>query len=128
MTENDLAIKIFKIGLKIHRSLGPGLLESVYEECFCIELKKEKIQYKVQEKIPIYYDGEKLKTYFIADLIIEDKLIIELKSIQEFNDVHFAQVINYLKITNIKLGLLINFNVPLFKNGFKRIILGDLNE
>ena len=127
MTENDLARKAFNIGLKIHKTLGPGLLESVYEECFCIELDNENINYKSQEKVSIYYDGKKLKTYFIADLIIEDKLIIELKSVKEIHDVHFAQVINYLKITENKLGLLINFNVPLFKNGFKRIILGKLD-
>ena len=127
MTENDLTRKVFNIGLKIHKALGPGLLESVYQECFCIELDKEGINYKTQEKISIYYDGQKLQTYFVADLIIENKLIIELKSVKEFHEVHFAQVINYLKITKYKLGLLINFNVPLFKNGFRRVILGDLD-
>jgi len=127
MTENDLTRKVFNMGLKIHKALGPGLLESVYQECFCIELDKEGIDYKTQEKISIYYDGQKLQTYFVADLIIENKLIIELKSVKEIHDVHFAQVINYLKITKYKLGLLINFNVPLFKDGFKRIILGKLD-
>lgn len=126
MTENEIATIVFKCGIQIHKTFGPGLLEKVYEECLCIELEKEGIKFEQQKLIPIFYRGKQLKTYFQSDLIIEDKVLIEIKSVNEISAVHHAQIITYLKLTNPKLGLLINFNVPLFKNGFKRVILGDI--
>ena len=92
----------------------------------CIELEKQGIKFVQQQLIPIYYNGKQLQTYFQADLIIDNKVLVEIKSVNELSPVHHAQILTYLKLTNPKLGLLINFNVPLFKNGFKRIVLGEI--
>lgn len=126
MTENEIATAVFQCGIKIHKTLGPGLLEKIYEECLCIELEKAGIKFEQQKLIPIIYNERQLKTYFQADLIVEDKVLIEIKSVIEISNIHHAQILTYLKLTNPKLGLLINFNVPLFKYGFKRVVLGDI--
>lgn len=126
MTENEIATIVFQCGIKIHKAFGPGLLEKIYEECLCIELEKQGIKFVQQQLIPIYYNGKQLQTYFQADLIIDNKVLVEIKSVNELSPVHHAQILTYLKLTNPKLGLLINFNVPLFKNGFKRIVLGEI--
>ena len=122
MTENELARLVVEQSLKIHKELGPGLLESVYEEVLCHELVKTGLQLKRQQAIAVYYDGVKLDLGFRADLIIEDKLIIEIKSIEELSPVHAKILQTYLRLTNKKLGLLINFNVELIKHGIKRIV------
>lgn len=127
MTENEIATIVFQCGLKVHKELGPGLLEKIYEECLCIELKNALLNYEQQGLIPINYNGKQLKTHFQADLIIENKVLVEIKSVSEISPIHHAQLLTYLKLTNPKLGLLINFNVPLFKNGFKRVVLGEIN-
>ncbi len=126
MTENQLATIAFNCGLKVHRTLGPGLLENVYEECLFHELSKHGIRINRQVPIPVRYDGVDLDAQLRADITIEDKILIELKSVNELHPIHAAQVITYLKMTDMKLGLLMNFNEELFKSGFRRIINGKL--
>ncbi len=108
---------------KVHSNLGPGLLERIYETCFCHELKKKNLQYFSQVNVPVKYDGLMFDAGFRIDVLIEEKIICELKATNEMNPVFEAQVLTYLKLSNIRLGFLINFNVPLIKNGIKRIIL-----
>lgn len=122
MTENELAKIVVHLGLKVHRELGPGLLESVYEECLCHELRKENINFYRQAQLPIYYDGQLPQSRLRIDIILEDKLIIELKSVKSLQPIDMAQTITYLKLTKCKLALLINFNTALFKHGVHRII------
>jgi GxxExxY protein len=122
MTENELAKIVVHLGLKVHRKLGPGLLESVYEECLCHELKKEGVNFKRQHSVPIRYDGELLNSKLRLDIILEDKLIVELKSVKSIQSIDLAQTLTYLRLTNCKLALLINFNTTLFKQGIHRII------
>src|SRR5262249_2257866 len=108
---------------KVHTALGPGLLESVYEACLVHELRKRGIPVKTQVKIPVVYDGVRLETDLRFDLIMEKRLLVEVKPVAERNCVIKAQASNYLKLTGLRLGLLINFNVPLIKNGIERLIL-----
>ena len=122
MNENGLSKIIVECCLKIHRTLGPGLLESVYEEVLNYELKKHKLKCKRQVGIPVIYESIKLDIGFKADIVVEDKVIIELKSVEKIMPVHKKQLLTYLKITKIKLGLLINFNDELIKNGITRIV------
>lgn len=126
--ENDLAKTAFLLGLKVHKSLGPGLLESVYEECLFYELLNAGLFVERQKPIPVLYEGNKLDSGFRADLVIEKKLIIELKSVEALADIHTAVMLTYLKFSGCKLGLLMNFNTVYFKNGVKRIIAGKLDE
>jgi len=122
MTENEIAKILVDIFLKIHRTLGPGLLESVYEAAICYELDQLNIYYTRQEGIAVVYGDIKLDLGFRADIIVDKKVIIEIKSIEAFAPVHYKQLLTYLKLTNIKLGLLVNFNVELIKDGIKRIV------
>ena len=126
MTENELARMVFDLGLKVHKTLGPGLLESVYEECLVRELIENNIEVERQKEIPIIYNDKLLSTGFRVDIMIEKKLIIELKATKEISDLHMALLLTYLKLSNCKLGLVINFNSVLFKNGVRRIINGYL--
>ncbi len=128
MTENELASVVYRLGLKVHRELGPGLLESVYEECLCYELKKAKISFEQQKSVALQYNGVRLDSKLRLDLILEDKLIVELKSVKNIDPIHLAQTLTYLKLSRCKLGLLINFNTTLFKNGVRRVINGKLRE
>jgi GxxExxY protein len=121
MTESELSKIVVNCAYKVHKSLGPGLLESVYEECLFYELNKTGLKIEKQKALPLIYEEVKLEIGYRIDLIIENKLIVEIKSVETLNDVHFAQLLTYLKLTNSKLGLLINFNVALIKNGIKRI-------
>ena len=107
--------------MKIHRALGPGLLESVYEEVLCYELTKLGLNFKRQQGIAVVYEDIKMDLGFRADIIIEDKLIVELKSLEMVAPVHYKILLTYLRLTNKKLGLLVNFNVELIKDGIKRI-------
>lgn len=122
MTENELARIVFDCALKVHQSLGPGLLESAYEECLYYELRKTGLNVEKQKPLPLIYEEVKLDVGYRIDITVENKLIIEIKSVEALNDVHFAQLLTYLKLTNCKLGLLINFNVSLIKNGVKRVV------
>jgi GxxExxY protein len=119
--ENLLATELLNICFEIHRKFGPGLFEKVYEELICYELRKKGIAFKRQFPIPLIYDQVKMEIGFVADLIIEDLILVELKSISRLEDVHFKQVLTYLRLTDLRLGLLVNFNEALLKNGIKRI-------
>jgi GxxExxY protein len=121
MDENSLATLALDICFKLHKQYGPGLFESVYEEVFCYEWMKTGISFKRQQGIPLVHEEIKLDIGFRADVVLDDKVIIEFKSIEAMGDLHFKQVLTYLKLTNIKLGLLINFNVVLLKDGIRRI-------
>ena len=121
MTENELSKIVVGLCLKIHKTLGPGLLESVYEEVLCYELAKQGLKFRRQHGIIVEYEGIKMDLGFRADIIIEDKIIVELKSIEAVAPVHHKILLTYLRLTDIKLGLLINFNVELIKDGIKRI-------
>ncbi len=121
MTENELSRIVFDAALKVHQNLGPGLLESTYEECLFYELNTTGLKVEKQKALPLIYEEIKLDIGYRLDIILEDKLIIEIKSVESLNDVHFAQLLTYLKLTNCKLGMLINFNVKLVKDGIKRI-------
>ncbi len=126
MNENEISKIIFDAGLKVHRQLGAGLLESAYEECLFYELSKTGLLIEKQKPMPLIYEEVKLDIGYRLDLMVEKKVIIEVKSCESLNDVHLAQVLAYLKLSGCKLGLLINFNTTLFKNGIKRIINGNL--
>ncbi|MCU0358320.1 MAG: GxxExxY protein [Cyclobacteriaceae bacterium] len=122
MTENELATIIVDASLEVHRELGPGLLESVYENCLLFELRNRGLHVLQQHPLPVIYKEVKMEMGFRLDLWVENKVVIEVKSVDALNDVHLAQVLTYLKLTNNKLGLLINFNVPLIKNGIRRVV------
>ena len=122
MSENELAKIVVGLCLKIHKALGPGLLESVYEEVLCFELVALGLKFTRQQGIIVKYQGLRMDLGFRADIIIEDKLILELKSVEIIAPVHPKILLTYLRLTNKKLGLLINFNVDLVKNGIKRIV------
>lgn len=126
MTENELARIVFEAGLKVHRNLGPGLLESAYEECLYYELCKLGLKIEKQKALPLVYEEIKLDAGYRVDLLVENKLVLELKSVEALSDLHMAQILTYLKLSTCKLGLLINFNTVLFKDGVKRIINGHL--
>jgi len=114
---------IFECAFKVHRALGPGLLESVYEVCLCHELAKSGLKFRRQVELPIIYDGVRLESGFKIDILVEEQVIVELKAVETMIPLYEAQIMTYLKLTGKRLGLLINFNVPLLKNGIKRIIL-----
>lgn len=120
--ENELAKLVLDVCFRIHKFYGPGLFESVYEEIFCFEWQKENILFERQKGISLVHESIKLDAGFRADLIIENKLLVELKSVEALADIHYRQVQTYLKLANCKLGLLINFNVVYLKDGIKRII------
>ncbi len=122
MTENELSNIIIGCGIKVHSALGPGLLESAYEECFSYELIKSGLKIEKQKSIPLVYESIKLECGYRADIVVESKVIIEIKAIEAINEIHLAQVLTYLKLTDCKLGLLINFNVLKLKDGIKRIV------
>lgn len=122
MSENELSRIVFNIALKVHQALGPGLLESAYEECLFYELKKLGLFIEKQKALPLVYEEVKLDIGYRLDILVENKLILEIKSVDCLNEVHFAQLLTYLKLTNCKLGLLINFNVCLIKNGIRRVV------
>lgn len=126
MTENELAKIAVDICFKMHTTLGPGLLESVYEAAFAYELDKRGIAYTRQQSIVVVYEDVILDVGFRADIIMEKKLIIELKSVAHLERVHHKTVLTYLKLAGIKLALLVNFNVDLIKDGIHRKILGEL--
>lgn len=122
MTENEISKIIFDCALRVHKALGPGLLESAYEECLCFELRKLSLKVEKQKPLPLIYEEVRLEIGYRLDLLVEDKVVVEVKSVENLTDIHLAQVITYLKLSNCKLGLLINFNVTLIKNGVKRVV------
>ncbi len=120
---NQLTGKIIKCAIEVHKHLGPGLLESAYERCLCIELEEQKLQYIRQSPVPIIYKSNKLDCAYKADIIVENKVLLELKTVQRIEPIHMAQLLTYLKLTGIKLGLILNFNECILKDGIKRMIL-----
>lgn len=122
MTENEISKIVVDCALKVHQALGPGLLESAYEECLFYELNKRGLKIERQKPLPLIYKEVQLDIGYRIDLLIENKVIIENKAIEAFADVHLAQVLTYLKLSNCKLGMMINFNVSLLKNGIKRVV------
>ncbi len=124
MTREDaLSRQIIGAAIEVHRQLGPGLLESAYEECLAHELGLQHIPYERQKVIPVSYKGLQLECGFRLDLLVDSLVIVELKAISEFAPVHEAQVLTYLKLTQCKLGLLLNFNVTRMRQGIKRVVL-----
>ena len=121
MDINHLTGKVIGAAIEVHKTLGPGLLESAYEECLCRELQLSKFSYERQKSLPVEYKGVMLDCGYRLDLVVEGKLIVELKSCDTLQPIHEAQLLTYLKLTNIKVGLLINFNVPVLKDGIKRM-------
>jgi GxxExxY protein len=122
MTENEIAKIIVNIAYKVHYKLGPGIYESVYEEILSYELEKRKLKVERQKAMPVIWDNKKMGIGFRTDLIIENKVIVEIKSIESILPVHYKQLLTYLKITKIKLGLLINFKEKLIKDGITRVV------
>ncbi len=119
---NNLSYQIIGAAMEVHRTLGAGLLESVYEEAFCIELEEKNLPYERQKDIGIVYKGRSIGN-MRADIIVDNHIIVELKAVERLLGVHDAQILTYLKITQLRLGLLINFNSTILKNGIKRVIL-----
>jgi GxxExxY protein len=122
MTENEITEEIIGCAIKVHQALGPGLLESAYEECLYYELVKMGFFTEKQKALPLIYEEIKLECGYRIDLVVEKKVIVEVKSVEALNDIHLAQLLTYLKLANIKLGLLINFNVLKVKNGLRRVV------
>lgn len=127
MNHNELAGRIIGIAIKVHQSLGPGLLESAYKECLTCELKKAGLRIEKEKPVPLVYEEVRLDCGYRIDILVENTIVIEVKSVDSLNDVHLAQTLTYLKIGNYRLGLLINFNVTILKQGIKRVINGNLN-
>ena len=121
--EESIAGKIVDAAFTVHKVLGPGLLEKVYEVCFCHELSKRELKYQRQVDLPITYDGMIFDEGLRLDVLVEELIICELKAVDEMNPVWKAQILSHLRLTSKRLGFLINFNVPLIKNGINRIIL-----
>ena len=122
MTENEISNKILGCAIEVHKQLGPGLLESAYQECLFFELKEQGLKVRKEVPMPITYKDVKLDHGYRIDLLVEEKVVIEIKTVETLNDVHTAQVLTYLKLGGYKLGLLLNFHVSILKNGIKRII------
>ena len=120
---NKLTGEIIGAAIEVHKALGPGLLESAYEECLCHEFKLRSFPFERQKELPIKYKGVKLDCGYRLDIVVWNKIILELKSCSELLPIHEAQLLTYLKLTNMKVGLLINFNVPVLKEGIKRLAL-----
>ena len=124
MSENEIAGQVVDAAFKIHKTLGPGLLESVYEEILAFELRKRELKLERQVAVPVVYESVRLEIGFRIDVLVEDKLIIEFKSVEKILDVHKSQLLTYLKLTGKRLGLLINFNEKLIKSGMSRVANG----
>ncbi len=123
MEFDELSTKVIGCAIEVHRNLGPGLLESAYEQCLSYELMQAGIGHQIQKEISVDYKGITLDSAYKADIVVEDKLIVELKAVDKASPVYEAQILTYMKLTNIKTGLLINFNVKLLKDGIRRFVL-----
>jgi GxxExxY protein len=126
MHENQIGTLILDAAFQVHKELGPGLLESTYQVCLGYEILQKGLFVESQLPLPVVYKQIKLDCGYRIDLRVEKKVIVEIKSVEALNDVHLAQVLTYMKLSDIKLGYLINFNVKLLKDGIKRIVLGEL--
>jgi GxxExxY protein len=122
MNINDLTGEVIGAAIEVHKHLGPGLLESAYEECLCHELRLREIVYERQRPLAINYKQVRLDCGYRLDLVVEDKVILELKSCERIEDIHKAQLLTYLKLSGLQLGLILNFNVPIMKEGIVRVV------
>ena len=122
MIENQITNIIINKAIEVHRALGPGLLETAYQECLYFELTNHGFSVEKEKPMPIVYKNKKIDHGYRLDLLVEDKVVIELKTVDKLVDIHFAQILTYLKLGDYRLGLILNFNVKLLKNGIKRII------
>jgi GxxExxY protein len=123
MEFDQLSNRVIGCALEVHRTLGPGLLESTYEQCLAYELSQLGIPFKLQSPLPVTYKGIKLDCGYRIDLFVDDELIVELKSVDKIMGIHKAQLLTYMKLSEVKIGLLINFNVEILKTGIKRFVL-----
>lgn len=119
---DQITEKIIGSAIAVHKALGPGLLESAYEECLCFELAEAGLEFKRQVALPVVYKGVKLDCGYRMDVVVEESVIIEIKAVERIVPVHEAQLLSYLKLAGIKVGLLLNFHVPVLKSGIKRIV------
>ncbi len=124
MEINALSKEIIGAALQVHRALGPGLLESAYEACLAHELATRELRFERQRPIPLTYSGQLIEVGFRADLVVEDAILLELKSVERLQPIHVAQVLTYLKLAGLQLALLINFNVTILQHGIRRVVLG----
>ncbi len=124
MNRNELTERVIGSAIEVHRTLGPGLMESTYEECLAFELTEAGLAIQRQLELPIFYKGRRLNVGYRIDLLVNQQLIIELKSVRAIEPIHEAQLLTYLKLADKKLGLLMNFNVPLMKQGIRRFLNG----
>ncbi|MCK9448795.1 MAG: GxxExxY protein [Bacteroidales bacterium] len=122
MTENIISSRIIQAAIEVHKALGPGLLESAYQETLYYKLKKAGLKVEKEKALPLVFEEVKMDIGYRVDLMVEDKVIVEIKSIEALNDIFLAQILTYLKLSGCKLGLLINFNVMLLKQGIKRVV------
>lgn len=123
MKINDITHEILDCAYKVHSTLGPGLLENVYKTCLTHELKKKGLQVEIEKPLPLIYDDIKMEYGYRLDILVENKVVVELKTVEAFRDVHIAQVLTYLKLTNCEVGLLLNFYTKSLKDGIKRLRL-----
>lgn len=122
MTDDDLTYSIRGCIFNVYNKLGPGLFESVYESALCYELDKAGLKFKRQQNLPVYYDDIILDVAFRIDIFVEDRIVIEIKSVEELSKVHYKQIITYLKLLDISIGILVNFNTDVIKDAIKRIV------
>jgi GxxExxY protein len=119
--------RIISCAIEVHKYLGPGLLESVYESALCVEFKANSLPFKRQMGVPLYYKGELIAQHR-PDLIVDDKVIVEVKSVEAFAPIHMAQLLTYLRVTSLRVGLILNFNSPTMKQGTRRVVLNPLTH
>jgi GxxExxY protein len=124
MNENNITERIIQCAIKVHTALGPGLLESAYKECLFYELFQSGLNVEKEKPLPLIYKEVKLECGYRIDLFVDNKIVIEVKSVEALHDIHLAQTLTYLKLLNIRIGLLINFNVMRLKDGLKRVVNG----
>jgi GxxExxY protein len=124
MEDDELTGIIIECAIKVHKAIGPGLLESAYKECLFFELKRNELLVEKEKSLPLIYEDVKLDCGYRLDLIVENRVIIETKSVQAFTDIHMAQILTYLRLTEVRIGLLLNFNVLRMKDGIKRVVNG----
>ena len=124
MNVNELTESVIGAGIEVHRALGPGLLEAAYEQCLCRELDLRSIPFQRQYQLPVNYKGMTLDCGYRLDLLVADQVVVEIKAVESLLPIHQAQLLTYLKLGGWKVGLLMNFNVPVLKRGIKRVVLG----
>lgn len=124
MTENEISKWVVTSAIDVHTALGPGLLESAYRECLYYKLRKNGLWVEKEKPMPVFFEGEEIEVGYKLDLLVENKVVVELKAVKELNDLHLAQTISYLRLGDFRLGLLMNFNVRYLKDGIRRVVNG----